>query len=60
MHPPLTDWLEEDGTVTIDYHTNVEGTVKARFRLDILESERLSEPDRTEGPVRLALDPIDD
>lgn len=59
VHPPLTDWLEEDGTVTVDYHTDVEDPVKARFRLDILESDRLSEPDWTERPVRLALEPID-
>lgn len=57
LRPPLTAWLEEEGTVTVDYHTDVEEASKARFRLDTVEADRTSEPDWTERPVRVRLDP---
>lgn len=60
LRPPLTDWLEEDGAVTVDYHTDVEGPAKATFRLDALEADRTFGDDWTDRPARLALDPIQD
>lgn len=57
LRPPLTEWLEEEGTVTVDYHTDVEEASKARFRLDTVEANRTADPDWTERPVRVRLDP---
>lgn len=58
LHPPLTDWLEEEGAVTVDYHTDVEEAAKARFRLEPVEADGTAEPDWTERPVRVRLDPV--
>lgn len=57
LRRPLTGWLEEEGTVTVDYHTDVEEAAKARFRLDLVEADRTAEPDWAERPVRVRLDP---
>lgn len=60
LHPPLTDWLEEDAPVTVDYHTDVDGEAKARFRLRPGEPDhRIAGPDWMERPTQVILEPLD-
>lgn len=60
LEPPLSDWLEEGGPVTVDYHTDVDGPAKARFELRPGEPERIGGDDWTEQPTQVLLHPPDE
>lgn len=60
LRSPLTDWLMKDEPVTIDYHTDVEGAAKARFRLLPAEPEQITDEDWMEQPTRILLQPTDE
>lgn len=57
LRAPLTDWLVEDEPVTVDYHTDLEGAAKARFRLLPAQPERLTGDDWMGQPTRVLLQP---
>ena len=59
LHPPLTDWLEASESVAVDYHTDVDGKAKARFRLRAAKPDRIADSDWAERPARIVLDPLD-
>lgn len=58
LQPPLTDWLGKSEPVTVDYHTDLDGEAKARFRLRPAEADPTDEPGWTERPTQVILEPL--
>lgn len=58
LRSPLTDWLEQEAPVQVDYHTDLDGEAKARFHLQPAEPDRLDSPDWTEQPTTVLLQPV--
>ena len=59
LHPPLTDWLEASESVTVDYHTDVDGEARARFHLRPSEPDRIAGSDWMERPTQVILEPLE-
>lgn len=59
LRPPLTEWLESEDGVIVDYHTDLDENPKGRYRLRARDHTVTGEDGWTGEPIRLVMTKVD-